>query len=422
MLVGREVERARLQALLDAARAGRSGALLLRGPAGIGKTALIRWAVEQADGLRVVRARGMESESDIPFAGLAELAGPLLEHLDGIPAVQADALRGALALGPAAPGDRFTVPAALLSLLGRAAEDRPLLVVVDDVQWLDEASLEAFQFAGRRLGQEGVAILAGDARRPGAGVAGVAGARAAAGARGPGAARRGDRPGRGRPARSRPRRATRWRCWRSPACCPPGSSPAASRWRTRCAPARAWSGRSPPRSRRCRRGTRRALLVAAAADTRRLDRVERGLDAAGLSLSDLEPAEAARIVVLGEGEVEFRHPLLRSTVYHLAPAAERRGAHAALAAAAAPDSAERAWHRSACAVAPDEAVAAALERAALDARTRGAHATAARDLGRAAQLTPEPEPRARRLLEAAGDAVRCGAVERARACSTRRPA
>src|SRR4051794_34519568 len=159
MLVGREDERGRLSALLDAARAGRSGALLLRGPAGIGKTALIRWTVEQASGLRVLRARGMESESDIPFAGLAELVAPLHGHLDDIPAVQASALRGALALGPATPSDRFTVPAALLSLLGRAAEDRPLLLVVDDAQWLDPASIEAFLFVGRRLDQEGVAIL-----------------------------------------------------------------------------------------------------------------------------------------------------------------------------------------------------------------------------------------------------------------------
>src|SRR5262245_14642893 len=111
----------------------------------------------EAEGFAILRARGMESESDIPFAGLAELVTPLLEHLDEIPRVQADALRGALALGPPAPADRFTVPAALLSLL--AAEDRPVLAVIDDAQWLDQPSLEAFLFAGRRLEQEGVAVL-----------------------------------------------------------------------------------------------------------------------------------------------------------------------------------------------------------------------------------------------------------------------
>src|SRR6185436_3341791 len=123
--------------------------------------------------------------------------------------------------------------------------------------------------------------------------------------------------------------------------------------------------------------------------------------------------EAARVVELADGELEFRHPLLRSTVYHAASLPERRGAHAALAQAEPEDSAERAWHLAACAVAPDETVAAALERAALDARGRGAHATAARDFGRAAQLTPDDEPRARRLLEAATDATRSGEADRA---------
>src|SRR3954453_20066083 len=171
MLVGREDERRRLEALLDAARTGRSGALLLRGPAGIGKTALLRWAEAAAGGFRVLRARGIQSESGIPFAGLAELIAPVLGLLDEIPPVQAAALRGAMALAPGPPlprpegssplrSDRFTVPAALLALLARAAEDGPVLVIVDDAQWLDEASLEAFLFAGRRLEQEGVAILA----------------------------------------------------------------------------------------------------------------------------------------------------------------------------------------------------------------------------------------------------------------------
>ena len=153
--------------------------------------------------------------------------------------------------------------------------------------------------------------------------------------------------------------------------------------------------------------TSRALLVAAAASSRRLDALVRRAS----RLSALEPAEAARIVVLADGELEFRHPLLRSTIYHGASAVERRAAHAALAAAT--DSAERAWHLAACAVAPDEAVAAALEAAALEARGRGAHATAMRDLSRAAQLTPAVEPRAARLLAAAGDAVRCGEASRA---------
>ncbi|MDA0182308.1 ATP-binding protein, partial [Solirubrobacter phytolaccae] len=167
-MVGRTDEQARLKALIDAARAGRSGALLLHGPPGIGKTELLRHAVACADGFTVLQARGLESESGIPFAGLAELVTPLLGLVGEIPDVQAAALRSALALGPATESDRFTVPAALLSLLARAADERPLLAIVDDVQWLDEPSLEAFLFAGRRLGAEGVAMVAAardDARR-----------------------------------------------------------------------------------------------------------------------------------------------------------------------------------------------------------------------------------------------------------------
>jgi DNA-binding CsgD family transcriptional regulator len=158
---------------------------------------------------------------------------------------------------------------------------------------------------------------------------------------------------------------------------------------------------------------RRALLIAATAHSPRVDVIEAAFTEAGLKLRDLRAAEAARLLAIAEGELEFRHPLLRSTAYHAASPADRREAHAALAHAAADGSAERAWHLAAGAVAPDEAIAAALEAAALDARGRGAHATAARDFGRAAQLTPGTEPRARRLLEAAADAVRCGEGEQA---------
>src|ERR671931_2544028 len=171
MFVGRERERARIDRLLQEARAGKSGALLLHGEAGIGKTALMRWAIGRATGLRVLRARGIETESDIPFAGLAELVTPLLDRLDDIPDVQAGALRGALALGPATPHDRFTVPAGLLSLLAVAAEEQPLLVAIDDAQWLDEPSLEAVLFTGRPLRARGVGALG--ALREGTPVAGL---------------------------------------------------------------------------------------------------------------------------------------------------------------------------------------------------------------------------------------------------------
>jgi DNA-binding CsgD family transcriptional regulator len=408
-MVGRKDERARLKALLDAAREGRSGTLLLHGPPGIGKTALLRWTIEDAADFTVLRARGMESESDIPFAGLAELITPLLGHVDELPGVQAAAIRGALALGPATPTDRFTVPAALLSLLARAADERPVLVVIDDAQWLDDPSLEAFLFAGRRLGQEGV-VMIGAAREMGRRVEMPWLDRMAIAPLPDGDARelldRAIAPGVAdrlvSTAAGNPLALLEIPGLLSDAQLA-GREPLEDPLRPGTNVERAFAAaiEALPET------TRRALLVAAAASTRRLDAIAR----TGVSLTDLEPAEEARIVTLSEGELEFRHPLMRSTVYHAASLSERRSAHSALAAAV--EGAERAWHLAACAVAPDETVATALEQAALDARGRGAHATAMRDLGRAAQLTPDAEPRAGRLLAAAGDAVRCGAPERA---------
>jgi DNA-binding CsgD family transcriptional regulator len=421
MFVGRERERARIDRLLQEARAGKSGALLLHGEAGIGKTALMRWAIGQATGLRVLRARGIETESDIPFAGLAELVTPLLDRLDDIPEVQARALRGALALGPATPHDRFTVPAGLLSLLAVAAEEQPVLVAIDDAQWLDEPSLEAFLFAGRRLGAEGVAMLG--ALREGTAVAGLEvpwlellriAPLAETEARelltasqvermAPAVADRLVETAAGNPLAllEIPRLLSDGqRAGREPLEEPlrPGTG-------VERAFRRALDGLEEPE--------RRALLVAASAHSGRVVVIEPALREMDLTLEDLDAAEAARLITIAEGEVEFRHPLLRSTAYHAAGAVERRAAHTALAAAAPMGSPERAWHLAACAVAPDEEVAAALEAAAIDARGRGAHATAARDFGRAAQLTPEDEPRARRLLEAATDTTRSGEADQA---------
>ena len=421
MFVGRERERARIDRLLQEARAGKSGALLMHGEAGIGKTAMMRWAIGQATGLRVLRARGIETESDIPFAGLAELVTPLLDRVDDIPDVQARALRGALALGPATPHDRFTVPAGLLSLLAVAAEEQPVLVAIDDAQWLDEPSLEAFLFAGRRLGAEGIAMLG--SLREGTAAAALEVPwleRLRIPALGEGEAREllsGSQTERMAPAVTDrlvqtaagnplalleiPRLLSDGqRAGREPLEEPlrPGTG-------VERAFRRALDGLGAAES--------RALLIAASAHTGRIGAIEPALREAGLTLDDLAAAEAAQLIAVGDGELDFRHPLLRSTAYHSAGAGERRAAHAALAAASPAGSPERAWHMAACAVAPDEEVAAALEAAALDARGRGAHATAARDFGRAAQLTPEDEPRARRLLEAATDATRSGEAEHA---------
>ena len=147
--------------MIEAARDGRSAALLVHGEAGMGKTTLLRDAADSARGLRVLRARGIESESHLPFAALSELLAPLLDLRAEIPPVQATALGGALALEAAPVTDRFAVAAGVLSLLGAAAERQPVLAIADDLQWLDEASREALVFAARRLDAEGVVMLFG---------------------------------------------------------------------------------------------------------------------------------------------------------------------------------------------------------------------------------------------------------------------
>jgi len=313
------------------------------------------------------------------------------------------------------------VPAGLLSLLAVAAEEQPVLVTIDDAQWLDDASLEAFLFAGRRVEAEGIAMLG--SLRDGTAVAGM---------EVPWLERLPVSPladdearellGSAQPERLAPSVADRLVSTAA-------GNPLALLEIPRLLSDGQRAGREPLEEplrpgtgveRAFRRaldalddGPRRALLVAATAHTGRIDVVEPALAGSGLTLDDLRPAEQARLISTAEGEIDFRHPLLRSTAYHAAGGAERRAAHSALAAAAPVGSPERAWHLAACAVAPDEEVAAALEAAALDARGRGAHATAARDFGRAAQLTPDDEPRARRLLEAATDATRSGEADRA---------
>ena len=156
MLLGRAAECRRIGDLIVEARDGRSSALVLAGKAGVGKTALAEWAVEQAADATVLRTRGLDAESELLFSGLYDLVTPIMGHLDAIPLPQADALRGALALGPPVAADHFAFCAATLSLLAAAAERGPVLVVIDDAQWLDASSREALLFVARRLNAEGV--------------------------------------------------------------------------------------------------------------------------------------------------------------------------------------------------------------------------------------------------------------------------
>jgi hypothetical protein len=420
VLVGREAELARVRALLEAARDGRSGALLLAGDAGIGKTALLDAALAEAaeSELLVLRARGLQSESDIPFAGLSELLGPLLARLGTLPPAQAGALRAALALGGAgddALRDRFAVSAAVLSLLAGAAEERPALVAADDVQWLDASSLEALLFAFRRLRAEGIAVLAtlrtGHAipapwmERVEVGPLADADARALLGGEiAPPVAERLLAGAGGNPLALLEIPGLLTEAQRA------GREPLESPLQPGTGIKRAFRRRVDGLP----EDAHRALLVAAASDSGRLPEILAGLAALGLDEAALEPAETAELLRIAGGRVEFRQPLLRSTAYYAAASSERRAVHRALATGAPGGSAERAWHLAAAAVGPDEEVASALEAAAADARRRGAIGSAARDLARAAQLTPEPEMRARRLLAAAADTALGGEAPQAR--------
>ncbi len=413
MLFGRELELERVERVLTTAKAGGSAVLVLRGEPGIGKTALLKAAIAQAAGMRVLRTRGLEGEAELPFAGLADLTAPVIDLRERLPAAQAAALAGALELEPAAPQARLAIGAALLGLLSLAAEQEPVLVVVDDLQWLDEPSLEALRFAARRLGADGVAVLLGqrpvpEELAPGIGtleigpladdrahellqagraqpvpdlvadrIVATAGGNPLALTEIPALLTRDELEGRG-PLEGP---------------LPPGST-------LERVLARRLDGLDQP--------TRAALLVAAAAESRRGDVVLGALAAAGIDVSALEAAESAGIVTLGPGEVAFRHPLLRAAAYHGEPVVARRAAHRAVARALADDDPQRAWQLAAGSARPDETVAAALERAAQAARARTGFAPAAHAYLRAAELSPAPLHRARRLVEAARDLLPAG--------------
>jgi DNA-binding CsgD family transcriptional regulator len=420
MLHGREEELARADALLDGVASGRSGALIVTGEPGIGKTALLDAAAEHAaDRMRVLRTRGFESERELPFAGLYALLAPMLELRDRIPPVQARALGTALAVEPPAPHDPFAVPAAVLSLLGAAAEDGPLLAIVDDLQWLDPASQRAVLFAARRLGTEGIGILLAcrDDETLLPALAGLErielgrlddeAARAVLldGASGPIAE---DvcadlvRTAGGNPLALREL---------------PGSLTSAQRAGLEPPLLRLPAGSAVERGFRHRFSAldddvRRALTLVAAFEVGPASIALEALDKLGLGLPELEVGEEAGLLRIERGEVGFRHPLLRSLTYHASTSSARHAAHRALAEVAE-NASLRAWHLSAAALGPDEQAAAALEEAAAAARCRGASSEAAAAAERAAELSPERADAVRRLTAAATDLAEAGRADAA---------
>jgi DNA-binding CsgD family transcriptional regulator len=413
MLLGRERERELLRGVLDEARAGRSGVLALVGEAGIGKSSLLEDAAAAAAGMRVLRARGVQSESQIPFAGLFELLRPALGGIDRIPAPQAAALQSALALRPARAEERFAVGAATLSILAAYAEEGPLLVLVDDVHWLDGSSADAILFAVRRLladpiavllaQREGEASLLDGADLPTLRLEGLTAGQAAE-------LLRRESPGIGRDAVDRLRRET-------------AGNPLALLELVRGRPPELELGLDAPppvvtsvAEAYVRRlgdlpgRARDALALAAATDRGELALLVRAAPDVGVEPGDLEPARDAGLLDVRDDRIEFRHPIARAAVYGAATAELRRRVHRALARALPDSDADRrAWHLALAAVGPDEAASSALAQAAVRARERSAYEVSARAYERAARLAVG-DARRGELLLAAADAAWFGGL------------
>lgn len=410
MLVGREAECRELARLLRSAADGKSGSLVIRGEAGMGKTALLAYAAHRAErSFLVLAARGVQAESELAFAGLVGLCRPLARYMAQVPGHQRSALEAAIAFNAAPVPHRLAASAGFLSLVGVAAENRAVLLLVDDLQWVDRSSAEAILFVARRLGPDHVAIVmaAREHEVDGVDTQGIdemilAGLDRKAGRRllethprgtdiAPDVAERlvdltGGAPLALVEVPSLLSDAQLQGTEPLPQPLPAGDG-------VREAFRREISGLP--------RRTIQALRVAAADDVGALDAVQEALVASGLSLAALEPAERRGLLQVDGRRAEFRHPLLRSVVYHSSTPAERRRAHRALAAAyAARDPVRHAWHRAAAATGPDESIASALEVAAGDATARGGHGSAAMALERAAGLTPERASQARRRFQA----------------------
>ena len=416
-LLGRADECAVLDGLVDDVRRGESRALVLRGEAGIGKSALLRHLVESAADLTVVRAVGVESEMELAFASLHQLCGTMLDRLDGLPAPQREALETVFALRAGAAPDRFLVGLAVLSLLSEAADERPLLCVVDDAQWLDQASALTLAFVARRLLAEPVGIVFA-AREPPDALQHL-----------PELEVHGLRDDDARALLSSAVRFTLDVQVRDRIIAETHGNPLALLELPRGLTAiQLAGGFGMPKARDLSKriensyarrletlpeDARRLLLVAAAEPVGDPLLLQRACVGLGIALSAVDATDGFLAV---EERVTFRHPLARSAVYRSAGGPERRAAHMALAQVTDrnvdPD--RRAWHLAAASAGPDEDVAHELELSADRAKARGGQAAAAAFLQRAVALTGEPARRAERALAAAQASLGAGAFDVAR--------
>ena len=420
-LIARSAEKVALSGMLDSVRQGGSGVLVLRGEPGVGKSALLGYAVEHAADLQVVRVVAVEPEKSLGFAAVHQLLVPFLPALDRLPEPQRRALGVAFGLMSGPPADPFLVGLAVLTLLSDAAETRPVLCVIDDAQWLDEESADLLSFVARRLLADRVGLLF--AIRETASVETRLQALP-------------DLRIRGLPE------AAAYELLEtaiSQPIDPPvaarivaetGGNPLAVVEAARELSPDQLGGRLPlpeplpvghrlersflRRVRELPRDTQMLLLLATASSPGQGHLLWQAAGALGISEAAGAPAEAAGLVTFWP-QVEFSHPLVRSAIYHAATAAQQRETHRALAAACDPelDAVPRAWHLAAAAARPDEGVATELEAAAGRARSRGGYAATAALLECAAQLTTDEQTRADRKLSAAQAHLLAGTVDRA---------
>jgi DNA-binding CsgD family transcriptional regulator len=424
VLHGRERERAKIAELLERARSGAGGVLTVLGEAGSGKSSMFADAAATAEGMRVLRTQGIESEAPLPFAALQRLLQPLMPLADRLPPPQARAIRVVFGYEAGDGGDRFLVFLAALSLLSEAADEEPVLAIIDDAHWLDDASAAALLFVARRLDQEPIALLfgarEGDVRSfdaadlptlplPGLDLGAVTnllrdqtgqhvslevGAQLLASTGGNPLA-----------LRELPRVLT------------PEQLTGQARLPGRLPVTDTIERVFLDRARRLPTDAQRLLLIAAADDSARVTTVSTAATHLRIDMSALGEVESSGLVRVDGRELHLRHPLVRSAVYSAATSIERRRTHAALAEALTQgeDADRRAWHRAASVDEPDPGVVAELDGAAVRAEERGGHEAAAAAWERAAELTPDPAERGERLYRAARAAWLSGQPAVARA-------
>ena len=429
MLAGREAEQRRIDQLLQQAMAGSSGVLVLRGDPGIGKTTLIDYAASRAGSMRVLRATGIEAENDLGFAGLYSLLRPVADYLKGLPEPHAAALRCALGLETdKGPPDRLAVAGGTHGLLTTVAEVEPLLILVDDLHWLDPGSQEALLFALHRLDQDAIACLL--TLRPGTAAPAGLPCQEVTGLDRDAAERLVEAVAGTKPAPETVRRlyaetgGNPLALVELAAALTAGQLQGAELPGPPLEPGAAIRQRFAARLDRLSPSARTMLVVAAAAG--RCFPAEVKAAAALLGVVDgqaLGEAEAADMMRLTSTGVEFSHPLVRSVAYHVAVPAQRRAAHLAVAEALTGRDAERAaWHLAAAATGPDDQAAVALDAAADLAVATGAPLAAAAAWERAAALSSAAEPAAARRAEAAEAALKGGDLDRARRLTETLPA